>query len=149
MPTQIIKTLDDIINRVDRYDINNVTYFTKTEDGTLIIPDKNVFDTYIRFVRPYVKIFQVEPKHRRVYQFHPHLLSLDVYGTPSLEWLILMLNDRECPSHFYLKSTVKLIPKEIISTVFNMVATREAEALERNRNKYLTQIGDTVEITVE
>ena len=38
----VMKTLDDIINRDDRFDVNKITFFTQTDDRTLIIPDKNL-----------------------------------------------------------------------------------------------------------
>ena len=41
---QVIKTLNDIINREDRYDLNQVLLYTVTEDGSLVIPDKNIFE---------------------------------------------------------------------------------------------------------
>lgn len=141
---QVIKTLDDIVSRADRYDINKVLFFTKTEDGELIIPDKNIFDTYIRFVRPYVQVYDVSIKERDYYRFRPQLLSLDVYGTPSLDWLIMMLNDRECSSKFYLKQTVNLVPASIIGKLHETVIARPMKALQKNWNKYLIQIGEDV-----
>ena len=38
------KKLSDILTTNDRYDINKITYFTMTEDETLVIPDTNVID---------------------------------------------------------------------------------------------------------
>ena len=137
----VMKTLDDIINRDDRFDVNKITFFTQTDDRTLIIPDKNLFEIYMRYIRGYVGIFRVSEAEQRYYLFRPQLLSLDVYGTPALDWLILMLNDRECPSKFYLKNTVKLIPVEALDNVYDTIVTKSSDKLKANWNVYLRQVG--------
>lgn len=137
----VMKTLDDIINRDDRFDVNKITFFTQTDDRTLIIPDKNLFEIYMRYIRGYVGIFRVSEAEQRYYRFRPQLLSLDVYGTPALDWLILMLNDRECPSKFYLKNTVKLIPVEALDNVYDTIVTKSSDKLKANWNVYLRQVG--------
>lgn len=137
----VMKTLDDIINRDDRFDVNKITFFTQTDDKTLIIPDKNLFEIYMRYIRGYVGIFRVSEAEQRYYRFRPQLLSLDVYGTPALDWLILMLNDRECPSKFYLKNTVKLIPVEALDNVYDTIVTKSSDKLKANWNIYLRQVG--------
>lgn len=136
-----IKTLDDIINRDDRYDINKITFFTQTEDKTLIIPDTNLFQIYMRYIKQYVDTYKVSEAEQRYYRFRPQLLSLDVYGTPSLDWLILMLNDRECPSKFYLKNTILLIPIEYLTNVYDTIVTKSSDKLKANWNRYLRQVG--------
>lgn len=143
---QAIKTLDDVILREDRYDINKVTLFKQTEDGELVIPDKNIFRTYLRFIRPYVTELKVSDHARQFYRFRPQLLSLDIYGTPSLDWMLMMLNDRECASKFYLKDTVKIIPSNIIGKVFQEVIARPAGQLQKNRDKYIRLIGEDIVI---
>lgn len=137
----VMKTLDDIINRDDRFDVNKITFFTQTDDKTLIIPDKNLFEIYMRYIRGYVGTFGVSEAEQRYYRFRPQLLSLDVYGTPALDWLVLMLNDRECPSKFYLKNTVKLIPVEALNNVYDTIVTKSSDKLKANWNVYLRQIG--------
>lgn len=139
--TGIYATLSDIINRNDRYDINKITFFTQTDDKTLIIPDHNLFETYMRFVRPFVGTYSVTDAERRYYRYRPYLLALDVYGTHALGWLILMLNDRECASKFYLKSTVHLIPVEYLNNVYDTIVTKSNTRLKQNWNTYLRKVG--------
>ena len=141
---QVIKTLDDIIYREDRYDINKITFFTVTDDGELIIPDKNVFETYMRFIRPYVQPYEAEPRVREYYRFRPELLSLDVYGTPALSWLLLILNDRECASKFYLKQTVNMVPSSVIGKIHEQIVARPKQELEKNWDKYLRLVGEDI-----
>ena len=135
-----IKTLDQIINRRDRFDINKVLFYTVTDDGTLIIPDTNLFQIYRRYINPYIGTYKVTKAQREYYRYKPHLLSSDIYGTPELAWLILMLNDRECPSKFTIKSTIKLIPEPYLVNLYDTIVTKSNGKLESNWNKYLTML---------
>lgn len=136
----IYKTLDSILNTTDRYDINKITYFTVTDDGTLVIPDTNVIDIYRRYVSPYIQIYNVTEKQRDFYRYRPYLLSADVYGTPKLGWLIMMLNDRECASKFTIKTTIKLIPLSVMGQLYDSLVTKSTSKLEANWAKYLTLV---------
>ena len=132
-----IKTLDDIIGKNDRYDQNKVTLYRLTLDERLIIQDITLFRTYRRFIDNYIHQYRI-PKNQRVfYQYRPDLLSQDIYGTPELAWMILILNDQESPSKFRLKSTIKLIPPEELSDVYDMLMTRSTTKLNRNWNEFL------------
>ena len=42
------KTLNDIINTENRYDVNGITIFTKTEDGDLIIRDTDLLNRILQ-----------------------------------------------------------------------------------------------------
>lgn len=136
----IYKTLDSILDTTDRYDINKITYFTVTDDGTLVIPDTNVIDVYRRYVNPYIEIYKVTEKQRDFYRYRPYLLSADIYGTPKLGWLIMMLNDRECASKFTIKTTIKLIPLSVIGQLYDSLVTKSTAKLEANWAKYLTLV---------
>ena len=137
------KTLDDIINENSRYDINNVIFYTLTEDKSLIIRDNDLFTIYRRFINPYVGTFNVTVSQREHYKCKPYLLSADVYGTPNLGRLVLMLNDQECASKFYLKSTVQLIPMAYLEEMYDTIVTRSNDRLQENWNKYIPQISTT------
>ena len=140
MPT--IKTLDDLINYNTRYNLDKITMYTTTEDGSLVIPDTNLFNIYWRYIAGYVQTYQVTQRQREYYRYRPYLLSTDVYSTPALGWLIMLLNDKECPSKFYLKTTVRLIPTEILNTVYDTIVTKSQTKLKKNWNKYLPLVGE-------
>lgn len=140
MATAVIKTLDDIIYKNDRYDINKLTFYTAIEDYGLIIRDTDLFEMYMRVVMQYVQTYSVSDYQMEHYRFRPHLLSLDIYGTPELVWLILSLNDQECPSKFTLKKTIRLVPAEIIGNLYDTIMTRSTDRLNENWNQYLTQV---------
>lgn len=137
---KIYKTLDDILNRNDRYDINKIMYYTATDDGTLVIPDTNLFVIYRRYINPYVRTFTTTFAQREHYACKPHLLAHDVYGTPFLAWLILLLNDQESPSKYRMKSTIKLIPTQHLTAVYDTVMTKASEQLDLNWATYLEMV---------
>ena len=60
----VYKTLSELLERDDRYDVNKITYFTHTEDESLIIPDLNLIDKYRRFIAPYVVQYVMNKKER-------------------------------------------------------------------------------------
>lgn len=136
----VIKTLDDIINKNDRYDFNKITMYTMTDIGDLIIHDDDLFRTYMRFINLYVSRYNISFLQRDHYRGKPDLLSQDVYGTPELSWMILTLNDQECPSKFRLKSTVRLIDPDVLSQIFDTITTRSYDKLQENWNYYLTKM---------
>ena len=135
-----MKTLDDLITRQDRYDLNKITFFTMTDDQSLIVQDTTLFQIYRGYVSNYVATYTVPKKYRQHYRFKPRLLIADIYGTPELSWLILMLNDRECPSKFTIKSTIRLVPANRLAELYDTIVTRSNNRLTANWNEYLTQL---------
>lgn len=134
-------TLDDVIRgKNSRYDVNNVVFYTMTDDKSLIIRDSDLFTVYRRFINPYIGTFKVSVEQRVKYKCKPYLLSTDLYGTPDLAWLIMMLNDQQCASKFYLKSTVRLIPIEYLEQMYDTIVTRSNGRLKDNWNEYIPQI---------
>ena len=137
------KTLNDIINTENRYDVNGITIFTKTEDGDLIIRDTDLFTIYMRYIEPYITTYTVTKEQREKYARKPEWLSQDIYGTPELSWLLIMLNDMECASKFYLKSTVKAIPPDNLGNNYDTVITRSNTKVTRNWNQFIPEISPT------
>jgi len=134
-------TLQDVIDSRDsRYDMNNVTFYALTDDKSLLIKDTDLFQIYRRYMLPYIGTYSVTKEQRRRYLTKPKLLSADVYGTPDLDWLILMINDQECASKFRMKSTVKLIPSDSLAELYDTIVTRSNMRLQENWNRYLPAI---------
>ena len=138
------RDLDSIINADVRYDLNKILFFAKTDDGTLVIPDISLFDMYFAFAKNYIVTYKSTSAQVQFYRYRPHLLSLDVYGTPYLAWMILKLNDRDCPSKFYLKNTVKLIPADALVDAYDVISTKSGARLSANQNRYLSQVGEEI-----
>ena len=135
------KTLAEILERDDRYDVNKITYFTHTDDNDLIIPDLNLIDKYRRFIAPYVVQYTMNQRERNFYRCRPFQLAYDVYGTPDLGLMIMILNDKECPSKFILKKRISLIPPSRIGELYETLTTRSSDKLEEN---WAVQLKDMV-----
>ena len=131
------KTLSELLERDDRYDVNKITYFTHTEDGDLIIPDLNLIDKYRKFIAPYVVQYVMNKKERDFYRCRPYQLAYDVYGTPDLGLMIMILNDKECASKFVLKKRISLIPPNRIGELYETITMRSSYRLEDNWTKEL------------
>ena len=127
-----IKTLSELISSQSRYELTKITYLTKTKDGDIIIPDTNVFTIYMRFIQDYITIYRVNDVQRRKYRCKPGLLSMELYGTPDLAWLILKLNDQESPSKFRLKSNIKLISITDLNAIYTNIISNASDKLSRN-----------------
>lgn len=136
--TTVYKTLSSIINNTSVYNVNKITFYTITEDNSLVIPDTNLFSIYRRYINNYVATYTVTEDQRKYYKYKPDILSRDIYGTPCLDWLILMLNDRECPSKFSIKSTIKLIPYSLLEGLYDTIITKSNERLTDNHDVYLS-----------
>ena len=133
-----IVTLQDLIDqRNSRYNINNITLYKLSDDKTLLIKDTDLFQIYRRYINPYIRTYSVTKEQRRRYLTRPKLLSTDVYGTPELDWLILMLNDQESPSKFRPKATIRLIPEDSLQNIYDTVVTRSNDKLQENWNEFL------------
>lgn len=143
----VIKTLDDIVNRDDQYDINKITLYQMSGDGAFVIIGSTLYDLYYGYIQQYIGEYRVTDAQQRYYQCKPHVLSTDVYGTPDLAWLILRMNNRDCPSRFYLKQTVKLIPKNMIQDLFQVLTSKAGDKINKNHNKFLKRVGRDVEVS--
>lgn len=141
----VIKTLDDIVNRDNRYDLNKVSFYRLTEDGTMVILNTTTFDMYYRYVMPYVAEYQVNKTQKIYYRCKPKLLSSDIYGVPDLYWLLMKLNNRECPSRFYLKDTIRLIPANKLEELYDTLVTQANADMTANHNRFLKLVGKELE----
>lgn len=133
----VYKTLAELLERDDRYDVNKITYFTHTDDETLIIPDMNLIDKYRRFIAPYVVQYTMTLKERNFYNYRPYQLSYDVYGTPDLGLMVMILNDKECPSKFKLRRKISLIPPNRLGELYELITMKSSERLEENWGEQL------------
>ena len=136
-------TLDDVIEKEDRYDINKILFFSMTEDRTLVVKDTNLFTIYMRYLQQYIAAFKISKALRQYYRFRPDLLSTDLYGTPNLAWLLLTLNYQECASKFRLKSTVRIIPAQYLAQVYDTIVTKSTDKLAANWDEFLLNVDGT------
>ena len=69
------KTLDDLIETQTRFDVNNVTMFTMTEDKSLIIADTDLFTIYAKYIAPFISTYTVTKEQREKYARRHEWLS--------------------------------------------------------------------------
>lgn len=144
MAEEIVKTLSDVIRYDNRYDLEKIMFYGTTIDGSLIIPETDLIQIYGRYLAQYIVTYSVDPEYRERYRYKPYALSRDVYGTPALAWLIMRMNDKECASKFYLKNTVRLIPREVLLSVYDTIATKSSDRLSANHVEYLRRLGKRI-----
>lgn len=139
MPTlNGIKTLQEVIDYTDVYDINNVTYFTKVDH--LVVKSTTAFQRFYPYIKQYLQTYAVTKEQREHYRYRPDLLSSDIYGTPTLGWFIMWMNGQECPSKFRLKQSIVLVPPTDIQTLFITIKTKNQDKLENNWTDYLSNV---------
>lgn len=126
-----IKTLDDIVSYTTQYDIRTVCLLDRTED--IVYIQTHLFDKYRPIVEQFIQEYKVNPKDKDRYNFKPDILSNRIYGTPDLYWLILYLNNIESPSRFKTPRILKLIPKDKIDEIFDILLTKNVRQIEKNR----------------
>lgn len=129
------KTLQDIIDYTDVYDIRNVAFYNTVDH--LIVKSTTAFQRFYPYIKEYIAEYRVTKEQREFYRYRPDLLSTDVYGTPMLGWFIMWMNGQECPSKFRIKQTIMLVPPDQIENLFITIKTKNQNALDSNWLEHL------------
>lgn len=124
------KTLSELIDYTDVYDINNVAFLNTV--SYMIVKSTTAFQKFYPYVKEYLSVYKVTKDQRQKYRCRPDLLSSDVYGTPLLGWFIMWMNGQECPSKFRIKQTIVLINPSQIQNLFITIKTKNQKALDAN-----------------
>ena len=127
----VVKTLSDLINRTNRFDIKNLAFFTTDKFGITTIQTTQ-FDRYLSYVMTYADLYDVEDPQKEVYRFRPDLLSKAIYGEPNLDWLIMKLNDCESASRFVIRQGIRLIDPSALDTVLQELKAKDKDRIEAN-----------------
>lgn len=135
---EVIKTLDDLIEHTDTYDIRNTTYYRLVEN--LLVPAQNAYDVYRTGYETAIRSYTTTYDQRRLYSYRPFRLSTDVYGTPNVAWLIMKLNNCECPSKFKVRSSINMIPIATLQEISVSIISKAENRLEANWNEYLNDL---------
>lgn len=104
-------------------------------DGNLEIPISNIIENdYLDELRAIAVDFEFSDEDFITYKYKPHLLSLVLYETPELYFIILAINDMVSKKDFSEKK-IKLISKENMINILNYIYNAESEYIEDNRTK--------------
>lgn len=131
------KSLQDLINFTDIYDINNIAFLSTVDH--IVVKSTTGFQKFYPYVKQYLTTYKVTPEQREKYRCRPDLLSTDVYGTPTLDWFIMWMNGQECPSKFKIKQTIILVAPDSIQELFITIKNKNNVQLERNWTEHLVE----------
>ena len=99
------------------------------------IPISNIIENdYLDELRSIAEDVQLSDTEYRIYKYKPHLLSIVLYDTPELYFIILALNDMASKKEF-TERNIKLVSKENMINILNMIINAESEYIEDNRVK--------------
>ena len=125
-----IRTLDDFkrFGYTESYTIPNSTYFQRYED--LVILKNLAYDKYDKYLSGISYLLELSDDDLNKYRFKPDLLSTELYGTPTLQHLILYIN---ATSEYDFQSRyVKLIPPDYIDQVYTYIMSHESSHIKAN-----------------
>lgn len=107
-------TLLDLINdgRRNQYNIKNCSIMTRIGDDLLNIGGV-VFDKYIDFIKANTVQVKLTLEEQNTYKYNPKKLSLLLYGTEELWFLILRLNNVGSEIEFKPKKVSLLDPSQL------------------------------------
>ena len=104
-------------------------------DGNLEVPISNIIENgYLEEMRLLSETVVLSDKEFRLYKYKPNLLSLVLYGTPELYFVILAINDMVSKKEFNEKE-IKLVPKNSMLQIMNYIYNAEREYIDDNRSE--------------
>lgn len=98
--------------------------------------EESVIDYYIKELKSTcVKVNSLTVEEIAKYKYAPDLLSYDIYGTTSLDFVILLCNGIIDPKEFDFKRSYLMLPRaSSIATMLSAIYNSESKWLEINKN---------------
>lgn len=96
---------------------------TNSNDELFICSISSIFDKYYELMKERTMTIELTDAEYRKYIYKPKLLSLDLYGTTELDFLLLRLNNMTSCIYFN-KPTIKVFDKDI-TTLLNEIMIHE------------------------
>lgn len=94
------------------------------KDGETFV-EQSIVDFYINEIKSIcIKVDSISVEEVAKYKYAPDLLSYDIYGTPSLDFIILICNGIIDPKEFDFKRKYIMLPKakdlaSLLSAIYN------------------------------
>lgn len=118
---------------------NNLSLLTRLSDeegkNKIDTPMENIIYDYLDELKKLSIMIQLSDEEFLRYQYRPDLLSYDMYGTMTYDYIILALNDIISPKYF-TKKKLWMIPSEYIENVLSDIYSAEKEYIDYNRAHY-------------
>ena len=100
----------------------------------------SIFDKYYELMKEKTVTIELTDEEYRTYIYKPKLLSLDLYGTTELDFLLLRLNNMVSCIYFN-KKTLKVFDKNIIS-LLNEIMVHEQDNFIDNEVSIINKINE-------
>ena len=101
---------------------------------------RSIFDKYYELMKEKSVIIELTDEEYRTYMYKPKLLSLDLYGTTELDFLLLRLNNMVSCIYFN-KQTLKELDKNIVS-LLNEIMVHEHDNYIDNEVTIINKINE-------
>ena len=96
---------------------------TNSNNENFVFSISGIFDKYYELMKERTMLIELSDSEYRKYIYKPKLLSLDLYGTTELDFLLLRLNNMTSCIYFN-KQTIKVFDKDI-TTLLNEIMIHE------------------------
>lgn len=100
----------------------------------------SIFDKYYELMKEKSVIIELTDEEYRTYMYKPKLLSLDLYSTTELDFLLLRLNNMVSCIYFN-KQTLKVFDKNIVS-LLNEIMVHEHDNYIDNEVSIINKINE-------
>lgn len=94
----------------------------------------NVVNDYMDELRNASPIVELTTEEQVKYYYKPKLLCADVYGTPEIYFLILLINDMADVKEF-TKPRIKMLRTDHLNEILSSIYNAERAAINRYNNK--------------
>lgn len=144
LPSQTI-TVEEFIQAGSKTTIDymNLSFLDRLQNGT-IVSVLNVVNDYIEELRNACLTVELTEGQQYAYFYKPKLLCHDVYGTPEVYYVILLINDMADVKEF-TKPVIKMLKKEHMSMLMSYIYNAEIKAINTYNDKEVHH-NDTVRL---
>lgn len=109
-------------------------------DDSIDVPDTNVCYDYLKELLAVADKIELSDDEYAKYKYRPDILSYDLYGTTTYEFILLAINKIISPKYF-TKKKIYVIDSEYIEEVLTDIYNAEQEYITLNRADYDTTVG--------
>lgn len=128
-------TVEEFINSGKNVTIDyiNFSFLSRLQNGT-VVSVLNVVNDYIEELRNACVTVELTQAQQYAYFYKPKLLCYDIYGSPELYYVILLINDMADVKEF-TKPRIKMLRKEYMSMLMSYIYNAEYKAINAYNDK--------------
>ncbi len=130
--THTMYRLDDVItaSKTNEMTLQTTSLLSKVSSN-VVFAFSNVMDKYKSVIEPQLVKIKLNDDEYKKYKYNPHRLSLDLYGTTELWFMLLKFNKIMTSADFTLYEFYILHPENL--ETINRILIKESEFIEANR----------------